>query len=52
MRGITYNAEFYRGEITRLTLWLSDFGITQDQRSQWNKELESAREHLAELEGK
>jgi hypothetical protein len=52
MRGITYNAEFYRGEISKLKLWLLDQGITQEQRAQWNKELESAREHLAELEGK
>lgn len=52
MRGKVYNAEFYRGEISRLTAWLGDQAITPDQRAQWSRELESAKEHLAEFEGK
>lgn len=52
MRGQTYNAAFYLGEIERLRLWLTDQGITPEQRAQYNRQLESAREHLAELEGK
>ena len=52
MRGKVYDAEFFRSEISRLTLWLGDLGISQDQRVQWGQELESAKLHLAELEGK
>jgi hypothetical protein len=52
MLGIIYNAEFYEREIEKLRLWLSDLGITAEQRTQYNKQLESAREHLAELESK
>lgn len=52
MRGKVYDASFFRGEIIRLTEWLRDQGITQEQRAQWNRELESAKQHLAELEGK
>jgi hypothetical protein len=52
MRGKVYDAAFYREEIARLTAWLADLGITSETRSQWNKELESAKQHLAELEGK
>ena len=52
MRGKVFDAEFFRGEVSRLTAWLGDLGITPEQRSQWNRELESAKQHLAEFGGK
>ena len=51
MRGKVFDAEFFRGEVSRLTAWLGDLGITPEQRSQWNRELESAKQHLAEFGG-
>ena len=50
MRGIIYDAEFFRGEISKLKMWLLDLGATPEQHTQWRKELESAKAHLAELE--
>ena len=52
MRGKVFDAEFFRGEVSRLTAWLGDLGITPEQRSQWGRELESAKQHLAEFGGK
>lgn len=50
MRGPVYSAKFYEGEIEKLRLWLADLGLTPEHRNQLNKQLESARQHLAELE--
>ena len=50
MRGTVYNAEFYEGEIEKLRLWLTDLGLTPEHRNQLNKQLESAKQHLAEME--
>jgi hypothetical protein len=49
MRGTTYNADFYRGEISRITLWLSQ-PITTQERNHLQRELKSAQDHLAEFE--
>ncbi len=48
MRGISYTAEFYRGEVERLTLALTQ-SLSSEGRVQLQRELASAREHLAEL---
>ena len=50
MRGPVYSAKFYEGEIEKLRLWLADLGLTPEHRNQLNKQLESAGQHLAELE--
>ena len=50
MRGPVYTATFFRSEIERLTLLLTQ-GISPEQRVQYQHELASARSHLAELEG-
>lgn len=52
MRGKVYDAKYFQSEIDRLTTWLGDLGITPEQRSQWGRELESAKQHLAEFESK
>lgn len=49
MRGPTYTAEFYRAEVERLTLYLTQ-SVSAEGRVQLQRELASAREHLAELE--
>jgi len=49
MRGLTYNADFYRAEIERITIWLSQ-PVTSQERNHLQRELKSAQEHLAELE--
>lgn len=46
MRGTVYNADFYREEISRITLWLTQ-PISAEERSQLQRELESAKSHLA-----
>jgi hypothetical protein len=51
MRGISYNADFYRAEAERLTLALTQ-SLSSEGRVQLQHELASAREHLAELESK
>jgi hypothetical protein len=51
MRGIVYDAKFFRAEIERLTLFLAQ-GVGSEERKLLNRKLESAKEHLAELEGK
>ena len=52
MRGKVFDAEFFRGEVNRLTIWLGAWDISKEQRTQWNRELESAKQHLAEFGGK
>lgn len=51
MRGPTYTATFYRGEVERLTLLLTQ-SVSVEDRVQLQRELASAREHLKELESK
>jgi len=51
MRSTVYNADFYRGEIERITIWLSQ-PITSQERNHLQRELKSAQEHLAEFEEK
>ena len=48
MRSIIYTSEFYRSEIERLTLNLLQ-SIKQEERLQIQRELASARDHLADL---
>ena len=48
MRGIAYTADFYRAEVERLTLALTQ-SVSVEGRVQLQRELASAREHLAEL---
>ena len=49
MRGIKYTAQFYRSEVERLTLELTQ-SLSPEGRVQLQRELASAREHLADLE--
>lgn len=44
-----YSAEFFRGEIERLTLYMTQ-AISDEQRAQYQEQLKSAREHLADIE--
>jgi hypothetical protein len=46
MRGVAYTAGFYKAEVERLTLALTQ-SVGPEQRVQLQKELASAREHLA-----
>ena len=48
MRGIAYTADFYRAEVERLTLALTQ-SVSVEGRVQLQRELASAREHLTEL---
>ena len=49
MRGPAYSEEFYRAEISRLTAELTQ-PISAEYRVQAQRELASARAHLAELQ--
>ena len=49
MRGISYNADFYKAEVERLTLALTQ-SVSVEGRVQLQRELAAAREHLAELQ--
>lgn len=51
MRGLKYTAEFFKAEVERLTLALTQ-SISVEGRVQLQRELASAREHLAELQTK
>jgi hypothetical protein len=51
MLGLTYNANYFRAEVERLTLSLTQ-AVGPENRVQLQRELASARQHLAELEGK
>lgn len=51
MRGTVYNAQFYRAEIERITIWLSQ-SITTQERNHLQRDLKSAQEHLADLTAK
>lgn len=46
MRGSSYTAEFYKAEVERLTLALTQ-SVSSEGRVQLQRELASAREHLA-----
>jgi hypothetical protein len=46
MRGVAYTPAFYRSEVERLTLALTQ-AVSPEGRVQLQKELASAREHLA-----
>ena len=48
MRGISYNADYFKAEVERLTLALTQ-SVSTSGRAQLQRELASAREHLAEL---
>lgn len=48
MHGTPNNAAFYREEIRRITLWLTQ-PVSAEERSQLQRELESAKSHLAEF---
>ena len=47
MRGVAYTEQFYRSEVERLTLALTQ-SVTPENRVQLQTELASARQHLAE----
>jgi hypothetical protein len=49
MIGFVYDADFFRSEIERLSLMLTQ-PVSIDTRLQLHRELDSAREHLADLE--
>lgn len=51
MRGKTYDADFYRGEVERLTLALTQ-SVSAEGRVQLQRELDSAKQHLAGFGGK
>jgi len=51
MLGLKYNANYFRAEVERLTLLLTQ-AVGPENRVQLQRELASARQHLAELEGK
>jgi len=51
MLGLKYNANYFRAEVERLTLSLTQ-AVGPENRVQLQRELASARQHLAELEGK
>ena len=51
MLGITYNANYFRAEVERLTLLLTQ-AVGPEYRVQLQNQLASARAHLTELEGK
>ena len=49
MRGPKYTADFYKAEVERLTLSLTQ-SVSAEGRVQLQRELASARQHLAELQ--
>jgi hypothetical protein len=49
MRGPTYTAEFYKAEVERLTLYLTQ-PVSAEGRVQLQRELASSREHLADFD--
>ena len=49
MFGFKYTADFYRAEVERLTLLLTQ-SVSQTARAQMQNELNSARAHLTDLE--
>lgn len=48
MRGPVYTADFFKGEVERLTLVLTQ-SITLETRVQYLKELAAAQSHLTDL---
>jgi hypothetical protein len=50
MLGMTHNTAFYRAEVERLTLLLTQ-SVSEEGRVQLERELASARAHLADLQG-
>ena len=51
MKGVSlYSADFYRGEIERLTLALTQ-PVTDSERKTLNSHLDAARAHLGEVTG-
>ncbi len=51
MRGTPYGVEFYRGEVERLELLLTQ-AVNAETRVSYQSQLASARQRLVELEGK
>ena len=51
MIGLTYNANFFKSEVERLTLLLTQ-AVGPENRVQLQRELAAARAHLAESERK
>ena len=51
MRGVPYGVDFYRGEVERLELLLTQ-AVSAETRVSYQSQLASARQRLADLETK
>ena len=51
MRGVIYDAKFYKEEIERIQLYLTQ-SVGSQERQTLTNQLESAKQHLAEIEAK